>query len=88
MSVYAINKLLYLTENDKSFRQRIKSDPEEVLAELSLTSEEKKALTSGDVLRLFEMGVHAFLLNNLGRHELFGVNSRNYFPRIRGEATP
>jgi hypothetical protein len=88
MSVYAINKLLYLTENDESFRQRIKSDPEKVLAETSLTSEEREALTSGDVLKLFEMGVHAFLLNNMGRHELFGVNSQNYFPRVRGEETP
>jgi hypothetical protein len=88
MSVYAINKLLYLTENDESFRKRIKSDSEEVLGESSLTSEEREALTSGDVLKLFEMGVHAFLLNNLSRHELFGVNSQNYLPRIRGQAFP
>ena len=88
MSIYAINKLFYLTENDRSFRQRIKADPGEVLGEFSLTSEERKALTSGDVLKLFEMGVHAFLLFNLSRHELFGVNSQNYFPRIRGEAPP
>ena len=51
-------------------------------------TQELQALESSDVLKLFEMGVHAFLLNNLGRHELFGVNSQNYFPPIRGQASP
>ena len=51
-------------------------------------TQELQALESGDVLKLFDMGVHAFLLNNLGRHELFGVHSQNYFPRIRGQASP
>ena len=88
MSIYAINKLFYLTENDRTFRQRIKSNSEEVLDEFTLTPEEIKALTSGDVLKLFEMGVHAFLLFNIGRHELFGVNNQNYFPRIRGQEPP
>lgn len=28
MSVYLINKILYLTDNDADFRKRIKEDPE------------------------------------------------------------
>ena len=85
MSVYAINKLFYLLEHDAAFRERIKSDPNQALNEFSLSPEERQALTSGDVGKLFNMGVHAFLLNGLSRHQLFGVTRENYFPRIRGQ---
>ena len=88
MSVYAINKLFYMVENDASFRERMKANPEEAISEFSLTQEETEALTSGDVEKLFNIGVHPFLLNNIGRHELYGVNTQNYLPRIRGEESP
>lgn len=88
MSIYAINKMFYMLENDATFRGRLKSQPMEVIAELPLTQEEREALASGDVAALFQMGVHAFLLNGLSRHQLFGVNRENYFPRIRGQESP
>ena len=83
MSVYQVNKLLYLTDNDPAFRKRILEDPEAVLSEFSLTEEERAALTSGAVGKLHRMGVHTFLLNHLYRYELFGVNRDNYLFRIR-----
>jgi hypothetical protein len=83
MSVYQINKILYLTDNDAAFRERIKADPESVLKEFSLTEEERAALTSGAVGKLYRMGVHTFLLNHLYRWELFGVSRDNYLERIR-----
>ena len=83
MSVYQINKLLYRTDNDPGFRQRIMADPEAVLDEYRLTAEERAALTSGAVGKLYQMGVHTFLLNHLYRYELFGVNRDNYLSRIR-----
>jgi hypothetical protein len=83
MSVYQVNKLLYLTDNDPAFRQRMMEDPQAVINEFNLTSEERDALTSGAVGRLYQMGVHTFLLNHLYRYELFGVNRDNYLPRIR-----
>ena len=86
MSVYSINKILYLTENDAQFRDRIMSDAVAAVTDFPLTADEWAALTSGDVQALFHMGVHAFLLNALSRHRLFGVNPDNYLPRIRGEA--
>jgi hypothetical protein len=58
-------------------------DPQAVIKEFSLTSEERDALMSGAVGRLYQMGVHTFLLNHLYRYELFGVNRDNYLPRIR-----
>jgi len=83
MSVYQVNKLLYLTDNDAAFRERIKAEPEAVLKEFRLTEEEREALTSGAVGKLYQMGVHTFLLNHMYRWELFGVNRDNYLDRIR-----
>ena len=83
MSVYHVNKLLYLTDNDPEFRKRMLADPDAVLSELRLTAEEHDALTSGSVGKLYQMGVHTFLLNHLYRYQLFGVNRDNYLERIR-----
>jgi len=83
MSVYQINKLLYLTDNDPALRKRMKEEPEAALNEFKLTAEEREALKSGAVGKLYQMGVHTFLLNHLYRYELFGVNRDNYLSRIR-----
>ena len=83
MSIYQVNKLLYRTDNDAAFRKRMKENPEEALREFSLSQEEHDALTSGAVGKLYQMGVHTFLLNHLSRYELFGVNRDNYLSRIR-----
>ncbi len=83
MSVYQVNKLLYLTDNDATFRKRITEEADAVLNEFKLSKEEHDALTSGAVGKLYQMGVHTFLLNHLYRYELFGVNRDNYLTRIR-----
>jgi len=83
MSIYLINKILYLTDNDAEFRKRIKADPEGTVKSFTLNEAELKALTSGDVGTLYRMGVHTFMLNHLSRYELFGVNRDNYLDRIR-----
>ncbi len=49
MSIYLINKILYLTDNDAEFRKRIKADPEGTVKSFTLNEAELKALTSGDV---------------------------------------
>jgi Aromatic-ring-opening dioxygenase LigAB, LigA subunit len=83
MSVYQVNKLLYLTDNNPEFRKRMLEEPQQVMNEFSLTAEERDALTAGAVGKLYRMGVHTFLLNHLSRYELFGVNRDNYLDRIR-----
>ena len=88
MSVYEMNKLLYRTEKDEDFRRRIQTEPDRVLLEVSLSEEEREALTTGDLHKMFNMGVHPFLLNHMPRHGLFGVTRENYLPRIRGEQSP
>jgi hypothetical protein len=83
VSIYQINKILYLTDNDAAFRKRMKEEPEAVLKDFRLSEEEHAALTVGAVGKLYQMGVHTFLLNHLSRYELFGVNRDNYLSRIR-----
>ena len=83
MSVYQINKILYWTDNDAAFRKRLQEDPATVLKDFRLSTEERDALLSGAVGKLYQMGVHTFLLNHLYRYELFGVNRDNYLARIR-----
>ena len=88
MSIYSLNKMFYTLENDAAFRQRMLDDPINAMVGYSLTLQERDALTGGDVEKLFQMGVHPFLLNSMSRHQLFGVNRGNYLPRIRGEEKP
>lgn len=83
MSVYLLNKILYLLDNDADFRKRIKEDPEGTVKSFPLTGDEIEALILGDVGTLYKMGVHTFFLNHLGRYEMFGVNRDNYLERIR-----
>ncbi len=83
MSVYQVNKLLYMTDNDPAFRKRMKEEPENAINDYELTAEEREALVSGSVGKLYQLGVHTFLLNHLSRYELFGVNRDNYLERIR-----
>jgi len=47
MSVYAINKLLYRVEREEAYRKRIQANLDEVLSEVPLSEEERKALTKG-----------------------------------------
>ena len=85
MSVYLINKILYLTDNDAESRSRMREDAEATVKSFPLSSEEMEALIAGDVGTLYQMGVHTFFLNHLSRYELFGVNRENYLDRIRSE---
>jgi hypothetical protein len=83
MSVYQVNKILYMMDSDAVFRKRLTEEPQAVLKDFRLSEEERSALTSGAVGKLYQMGVHTFLLNHLSRYELFGVNRDNYLARIR-----
>ena len=48
MSVYAIHKLLWISEEDPEFRARLQSDPGEAIKGFALTAEEIQALKNGD----------------------------------------
>ena len=83
MSIFLLNKILYLTDNDAEFPRRMRENAEEVVRSFPLAGDELEALVTGDVGKLYQMGVHTFFLNHLSRYELFGVNRENYLDRIR-----
>ena len=78
MSTYAVNKVCWLVERDPAFRERLRRDPDAVLAEFKLDPDEARALKTGDVVTLFRRGAHAFLLQNLGRYGLAGLDRQTY----------
>ncbi len=82
MSVYALNYLFRETLRDHGFRAQMKSDPAAAIAGYDLTDEERKALLSADIGRLYDMGVNAFLMGYLCRFELLGLTPDIYYDRI------
>jgi hypothetical protein len=82
MSVYAVDKLCHDTLHDLVFREAVKHDPAAAIASRDLSAEERDALLSGDVARLYEWGCHPFLLAYLTRWDLFGITSAIYNTRI------
>ena len=62
MSLYSVQKVLFHLNKDAAARARYKTDRAALLAEFSLTDEERRALAEADVGRLHLMGVHPLLL--------------------------
>jgi hypothetical protein len=62
MSLYYVQKLLYQLNRDPAVRKRFDSDKATLLAEYELTSEERRAIESGDVGLLYVMGVNGQIL--------------------------
>jgi Aromatic-ring-opening dioxygenase LigAB, LigA subunit len=85
MSVYAVNKICYRVVREPAFRQALTENPEAALRAASplLTEDELSALLTGDVGKLSLMGANHFLLHQLGRFRLLGLDLRSYAGRIR-----
>jgi Aromatic-ring-opening dioxygenase LigAB, LigA subunit len=88
MSVYQLNKLCHRMLRDLDFRAAMQRDPAAAIAAYDLTNEERAALLAGDVARMFEMGVHPFLLSFLTRYEIVGLTGPLYSERIRAAHDP
>ena len=85
MSVYAVNKLCRRVVHDPALRDALNVDPEPVLraCQPPLSDEEIRALCAGDVGSLSKAGCNHFLLHQLGRWRLFGLDLPKYAERIR-----
>jgi len=85
MSVYAVNKLCRRVVHEPSLRAALAASPEAALREASppLSDEEVRALLAGDVGRLALMGANHFLLHQLGRFQVLGLDLPSYADRIR-----
>jgi Aromatic-ring-opening dioxygenase LigAB, LigA subunit len=85
MSVYAVNTFCRRVVHDPDLRRRLEADPEAALRAVSppLDEDEIAALLAGDVGRLSRQGANHFLLHQLGRWRLFGLDLPRYAQRIR-----
>lgn len=85
MSVYAVNKVCYRVVHDPALRQALLDSPEQALRDATppLHEDELRALLAGDVGRLSKMGANHFLLHQLGRFRVLGLDLPTYADRIR-----
>jgi hypothetical protein len=86
MSLYQLNKIMYLLEVDANFLARMKSDPADAIKDMELTEDERAAVLSGNVGKLYLMGVNMFILDSIARHELFGIDRNRYLAQVRAAA--
>lgn len=85
MSVYAVNKLCRRVVHEPGLREALQRDPEVALraARPPLSEAEIAALMAGDVGTLSKLGANHFLLHQLGRWGMFGLDLPSYGERIR-----
>jgi len=85
MSVYAVDKLCHRIVHEPALRDELARDPVTALRAVrpALSNEELAALLAGDVGSLSQLGANDFLLHQLGRFELFGLDLPRYADRIR-----
>ncbi|HEY7062705.1 MAG TPA: hypothetical protein VII06_14595 [Chloroflexota bacterium] len=62
MSLYETQHLIHRLNVEPALVERFQTDPRAVLAEHDLTDAERAALADGDVVALWQMGVHPLLM--------------------------
>jgi hypothetical protein len=62
MSLYQVNKLLRDVNCSNALAQRCQAEPDLVLGQYDLTSEERDALKGWQVRKLYDMGANPLLL--------------------------
>jgi hypothetical protein len=87
MSLYQVNKILYLLEVDRCFLAQMKANPAAAICGMELSEEERTALVTGNIEKLYLMGANMFILDSVARHHLYGIDRQNYLERIRSAAS-
>ena len=81
MSLYALQKLLYNLNREELVQRRFKADLPALLAEYELTDEERQAVESHDIGKLYVLGVNGQLLMHLSA--LIGQPWTEYIAAMR-----
>jgi hypothetical protein len=87
LDMYPVNKLCYRIVQEPELREALATDPETAIraARPPLAEEHVAALLAGDVGTLSRAGANHFLLHQLGRFKLLGLDLPAYAERIRAE---
>jgi hypothetical protein len=81
--VYAVQKLLWDIRRNPMLAQRFHDDPDAVVDDYGITGDERDAMRTLDLGRLYEAGVNPYLLYFCALQ--LGVPRQEYYERIRGE---
>lgn len=87
MSVYAVNKFCRTVVHDQAVRESLRTEPQATLlnAMPPLADDELQALLRGDIGWLSRHGCNNFMLHNLGRFEVLGLDLPTFAARMRAE---
>lgn len=80
MSLYQVEKVMFLMKKDEIMARQIKEKSKSSLNKFSLTPEEREALLSGDLPYLFQIGVHPLLLAPYSR--IMGIARPKYIEQL------
>ena len=81
MSLYQVQKFLYLLNRDERLKQEYVKDAASVLERFDLSTEEHDALANGDVGLLYVLGVNGQILMHFAAH--LGIEWFDYLDRMR-----
>ncbi|MDQ1484977.1 MAG: hypothetical protein QOJ62_670 [Actinomycetota bacterium] len=87
VTTYAVNKFCWRVVHEQPLRLALHADPEATLRAVvpPLDEEELQALLRGDVGWLSRRGCNNFMLHNLGRFEVLGLDLATHGARMREE---
>lgn len=81
MSLYSVQKFLYHLNRDPQMQQRYKDDMPALLQEYDLTDEERGAIQTGDIGKLYVLGANGQLLMHFA--PLLGMPWADYLEAMR-----
>jgi hypothetical protein len=81
--MYAVQKLLWDVRREPAVADRFRAEPDALLDDYGLTGEERDAMRSLDLKRLYDAGANPYLLYFCALQ--LGVARYEYYERIRGE---
>jgi hypothetical protein len=81
MSLYQVQKFLYLLNRDARLQAEYRADPAASTADFELSDEERRALTEADIGRLFHFGVNGQILMHFAA--LNGIEWNDYLQLMR-----
>lgn len=83
--MFELQQALWSLRRDPALPERLRQDPDAVLAPYDLDDEDRAALRTGDFKALYEKGANPYLLYFYALQA--GVERSAYYANIRGEGS-
>ena len=81
MSLYGMQKFLYHLNRDPRVQQRVKSEPDVLLSEYALDTQERNAIEAGDIGLMYVLGANGQLLMHFAA--FLGMSWAQYIQAMR-----